>query len=316
MPSERLARHLDRLLLDWLNERFGARFELSDGAGDALVASDGEHRAGVYVAPLWDDDAAWDERLRAMEQRLDTLDMSGAHLLWVPPRARVPLDEPDASYFVERVRSAGETLAPGDSTEVLFPVTVKLAKLREEGGYASVVGGLSRWWTRVTENVQGTYAVDSSAVHRITRDGTAREELWETIGRLSQGVAVGQSAEFEIDEAWTLQRLPDGAGTALRQAQSGVSLVGAPQAVDPTDGVLVRRTARKRLQAANEALGALDVQLRAVGLLGAYEYADVETASGTVKAIDPSLYSRLEVVCLLVDGEVRPVFLPRALPWA
>jgi hypothetical protein len=189
---------------------------------------------------------------------------------------------------------------------VTFPVKVALKKLRDEGGYASVTGGLSRWWTRITENVQGTFAVDSSAVHRITHEGAAREELWEQIGRLSHGIETGGGAEFEIDEAWTLQRLADDAG-------AGFALAGAPPSLDPTDGTIIRRTARKRLAAANEALAPLDVHARAVGLLGAYEYAEVETASGTVKAVDPGLYARLETVCILADGDVRPVFLPKTL---
>jgi hypothetical protein len=126
------------------------------------------------------------------------------------------------------------------------------------------------------------------------------------IGRISNGIDVGQHGEFEIEEAWTLRRLADGVGR-------GVALVGAPTSVDPTDGVLIRRMARKRLARANEALAALAVELRAVALLGAYEYAEVETASGTLKAIDPSLYARTQVVALLVDGDVKPVFAPTVL---
>jgi len=30
-----------------------------------------------------------------------------------------------------------------------------------------------------------------------------------------------------------------------------------------------------------------------------------------VKAVDPALYSRLEIVSLLADGEARPIFAPR-----
>ncbi len=302
--------YLTMLLLDWLNQRYETNFALTsrhpEPAEGPLIAADGARRLAVSIAPLWEDDAAWDERLRAAEQRLAILDLPGAYLLWVPPRATVPVDEPDASYFIQRVRHAAEQLAPGRRVEVKFPVTIKLAKLREEGGYASVTGGLSRWWTRVTENVQGTFAVDSTALHRLTSDGMAREELWPMIGRLSNGINVGQSAEFEIDEAWTLQRLPE-------NAPPGVAIVGAPPSVLPDDGILVRRMARKRLAAANEALASLDVDLRAVAFIGAYEYAEVETASGTVKAIDPSLYSRLQVVSLLVDGEAKPIFAPTTL---
>ena len=313
-----LSRYGARLLLDWLNRRFEARFELSDSTGEALVASDGEHRIGLYVAPLWEEDAAWDERLRAIEERLGAGGPEGAFLLWVPPRADVPQDEPDASDFVERVQQAASSLPPGSRTEVPFPAKVTMAKLRDAGGYASVVGGFSRWWTRITEKVNGTFHVDSSAVHRVTSDGEGRERLWDTLGQLSFSIQVGQAVDFQIDEAWTLQRLPGSetqAGPGLSAAE-GFALVGAPPAVDPTDGIVVRRAARRRLQAANQALDALDVELRAVGLFGVYEYAEVETAGATVKALDPSLFTRLPAVCILVDGEVRPTFLPRALPWA
>jgi hypothetical protein len=305
VQTERSTLACAHLLLEWLNERFGARFELQEGAGEALTAWDGAHRLGLYVAPLWESDHAWDGRLRATEGLLDGRGVAGAFLLWVPPQAPLPED----AGFGERVAAAAAALPPGGRTEVSFPVTVRLAKAREEGGYASVAGGLSRWWTRITENVQGTFNVDSRAVHRITRDGEARERLWQRFGEVAAGVSLGETAELEVEEAWTLQRLPEG-------APAGFSLIGAPPAVDPSDGILVRRTARKRLAAANEALRGLDVELRVTGLTGCYEYVDVETASGTVKAVDPSLFSRLEVVALLVDGDVRPVFLPRALPWA
>jgi hypothetical protein len=312
MSADRTSAAVARVLLAWLNERFDARFDALEPRGDAFVATDGAHRAGVYVAPLWEDDAAWQSRLRAIEERFSA---SGAYLLWVPPQAPLPADEPDVSAFVRRVEEAAATLAPGETAEVTFPVTVKLAKTREEGGYASVVGGLSRWWTRITENVQGTYSVDSSALHRLTHDGDAREGLWQEIGELSKGVGLGQGAEFEVDEAWTLQRLP-ATQAGLPEADDGLALAGAPPGVDPTEGIAVRRLVRKRLAAANEALGALDVELRAVGLIGCYEYAEVETAGATVKALDPSLFAGLEVVCVLADGGVRPVFLPRSLPWA
>ena len=226
----------------------------------------------------------------------------------MPPKAGVPIDEPDASEFVLRVENAAASLSPGERTEVTFPVTVRLSKTREEGGYASVVGGLSRWWTRITEKVNGTYHVNSAALHRLTREGDARERLWDDIGRLSHSIELGQGVDIEIDEAWTLQQLSD--------PESGFVLIGAPPAVDAGEGILVRRIVRSRLREANEALNDLDVERRAVGLIGSYEYGELETAGATVKAVDASLFNRLEVLTILADGDVRPTFLPRSLPWA
>jgi hypothetical protein len=308
-PSERLSRFCARLLIGWLNERYGASFGPPEAREGALLSSDGAHSAALFVAPLWETEAAdeWKERVAALEERLDGEVIDGAFVLWVPPMAPLPGPH-DSADFVARVAGAARALEPGAHTEVTFPVTIKLGKAREEGGYASVVGGLSRWWTRITENVQGTFQVDSSAVHRITRDGEGREALWRAIGEAAKGVGVGQAVEMDIEEAWTLQRLaaPD---------ERGFAIAGAPPPVDPTDGVLVRRTARRRLQEANEALAPLGAELRAVALIGAYEFADLEGASATIKALDPALYTRFQIVCVLADGDVRPTFLPRSLPW-
>ena len=316
--SNLLARSGARLLVDWLSERFETRFDLAETQGDVFIASDGEHRIGVYVAPLWDESSAWEERLRSMEERLSAGGASGSFALWVPPRADVPADEPNASDFVQRVQEAASALPPGGRTEVTFPVTVKMGKMRDEGGYASVIGGLSRWWTRITENVNGTYHVDSAAVHRLTNDGETREQLWATIGQLSLSIEVGQAVDFQVEEAWTLQRFSDSETARLSspKSEAGFALIGAPPSVDPTEGIGVRRAARRRLKEANEALDALEVELRAVGLVGIYEYGELEGAGSTVKALDPGLFSRLPVLCILADGDVRPTFLPKSLPWA
>ena len=309
-PADLPTRYGARLLIEWLNQRFEAKLDITDAADGALVASDGEHRVGVYIAPLWETTDAWEERLLALAERLNATGVEGSHILWVPPRADLPAEEPALSDFALRVQMAATGLSPGDRTEVAFPVTVTMGKMREEGGYASVVGGLSRWWTRITENVQGTYHVNAAAVHRITQDGDAREQLWQMIGKIAEGVDVGQAADFEVEEAWTLQRLPES------ETNGGFVLVGAPPSVDATEGILVRRQVRRCLLAANEALDALDIELRAVGLIGCYEYGELEGAGSTVKALDPKLFNRLEVVCILADGDVRPTFLPRSLPWA
>ena len=309
---DRLTRSGARLIVEWLNRRFETSFDIADPEGDALIAVDGDHRLGIYIAPLWDTEPSepWPQLVHATEERLAAGAPDGAYFLWVPPKASLPDEEPDASDFVQRVQTAAAPLPPGSRTEVTFPVPVRMGKMREEGGYASVVGGLSRWWTRITEKVDGTFHVESSAVHRLTMDGEAREKLWDTIGRLSHSVAVGQQADFEVEEAWTLQRLPES------EHVGGFTIVGAPPSVDPTDGIFVRRMARRRLQAANDVLSSLDVDLRVVGLVSIYEYAELEGAGATVKALDPALFSQLEVVAVLADGEVRPTFLPRALPWS
>ncbi len=308
MSTELASAASARLLVNFLNQRFEAAFDSPQASGDAFISSDGEHTLGIFVAPLWEEDDAWEAHLTKMENRLSS--GGGSFLLWVPPRAMVPTEEPDASFFVQQVQAGVSALPEDARMEVTFPVTLKLAKMREEGGYASVIGGLNRWWTRITENVNGTFHVDSTAIHRLTLDGEARERLWSDIGSLSHSIDVGQAADFDVDDSWTLQRLHDS------DTRSGVAIIAAPPNIDPTDGIFVRRNVRKRLAAANEALGALDADLRVVGLIGSYEYGELETAGATVKAVNSDLFSRLEVVSILADGEVRPTFLPKALPWS
>jgi hypothetical protein len=119
-----------------------------------------------------------------------------------------------------------------------------------------------------------------------------------------------------VDEAWTLQRLPEGIGGPGLQpgvGSSGFAIIGAPPSIDPADGVLLRRMARKRLAEAGEVLARTDVTSRCVGLVASYEYAELEGVSSVVKALTPSLFSDIDVICVLADGEVRPTFAPRTL---
>ena len=308
MSTELASASSARLLVNFLNVRFEAGFAPPQVAGEAFISADGDHTLGIYVAPLWEEDGDWNAHLTSMESRLSGGD--GSFLLWVPPRAMVPTEEPDASDFVQRVQAGVSSLPEDARTEVTFPVTLKLVKTREEGGYASVIGGLSRWWTRITENVNGTFHVNSTAIHRLTLDGETRERLWTDIGSLSRGLDLGQAADFDVDDSWTLQRLHDS------DSHSGVAIIAAPPNIDPSDGILVRRNVRKRLAAANEALDALDVDMRVVGLIGNYEYGELETAGATIKAVNSDLFNRLEVVAILADGDVRPTFVPKALPWS
>jgi hypothetical protein len=73
----------------------------------------------------------------------------------------------------------------------------------------------------------------------------------------------------------------------------------------------MRRIVRKRLKEANAALEGVDADVKGVGLLAIYEYAEHENVGSFVKSLDPGLFARLGLVAAVVDGEVRPVFMPR-----
>ncbi len=299
------------LLVDWFAERSGRAYTLDrvvDGDTPVYVAQCGAGTLAVAIAPLWEpeaDPAAQVARL-AMEERLDAGNVRGPYLIWVPPRGTVPAAEPAASDFAMRAQLACAPLQPGGRTEIDLPVMVQIAKVRDEGGYASVVGGLSRFWTAITERVNGTFHVNSLQLHRAPHAETVRTALLDRIGELSRGLNVGDAVEFDCAEAWTVQRLP-----AEPLGQRGFAIAQAPPKIDPSDGTLMRRLVRKRLKAANEALAGVAAEVKGVGLLAIYEYAEHENVGSFVKSLDPGLFAGLQIVAAVVDGEVRPVFQPR-----
>jgi hypothetical protein len=73
----------------------------------------------------------------------------------------------------------------------------------------------------------------------------------------------------------------------------------------------MRRLVRKRLKDANAALDGVDASVKGVGLVAVYEYAEHENLGAFVKSLDPSLYARTNLIAAIVDGEVRPIFMPR-----
>ena len=116
----------------------------------------------------------------------------------------------------------------------------------------------------------------------------------------------GDAIEFDTFEAWTVQRLEEEA-----LGESGFAIVQAPPAIDPADGTLMRRLVRKRLKDAAIALSGVEADIKGVGLVAVYEYAEHETVGSFVKSVSPDVYAGLPLICALVDGEVRPIFLPR-----
>ena len=310
--DNRLATYAAALVADWLGERASAACALTsmrDGDVPVFIADrDNGERVAIAIAPLWEraSDAAADERRRAMEERLSAGSVRGPYLVWVPPRGAVPADEPLASDFVMRVQLAAAPMLPGGRTEIDLPVKIQLAKMREEGGYASVIGGLSRFWTLITERVSGTFHVNSAALRRAPQSETARTALFDQIGELSKPLGVGDAIEFDASEAWTLQRL-----RAEPLGESGIAIAQAPPKIDPADGTLMRRLVRRRLKDAATALEGVDAAAKGVGLIAIYEYAEHENVGSFVKSLDPGLYARFQFLVAIVDGEVRPIFSPR-----
>lgn len=317
MTAQRLDTYAAALVASWFGGRTGRGYALAsahdDGAVPVFVAQgDADGAASTLalaVAPLWEaeQDAAAEDARQFMEERLSGGLVRGPHILWVPPRGVVPSEEPDASDFVQRVQQAAAPLNPGDRGEVSLDVAIQLAKMRDEGGYASVIGGLSRWWTLITERVNGTVHVNSSQMRRAPQSAALREKVFDRIGELAKPLQVQDAIEFDTIEAWTVQRLD---GEPL--GETGFAIAQAPPKIDPADGTLMRRLVRKRLKDAAAALDAIEADIKGVALLAIYEYAEHENVGSFVKSLDPGLFAKLGLICAVVDGEVRPIFQPRA----
>lgn len=299
------------LVAGWYGERTDAPYSIEgvvDGPMPVVVARDGDRTLALAVAELWEresDPEAEDAR-QMMEERLGGGSVKGPYVIWVPPRGVVPMQEPEASDFVMRVQLAAAPMLDGARTEFDLPVKVQLAKVREEGGYASVIGGLSRYWTNITDRVEGTVHVNSMAIRRVSQSEANREALYAQIGEIAKTLTLKDAVEFDTVESWTLQRLP-----SAPLGQTGFAIAQAPPKIDPADGTLMRRLVRKRLKDAAGALAAVEADVKGVALLAIYEYAEHENVGSFVKSLDPGLFAKLGLVAAVVDGEVRPVFMPR-----
>jgi hypothetical protein len=298
-----------RLFLAWLNERHGRSFALTSTEGAVWRAQDADSAVALYVAPLFETDAAWETRRDELAARLDSA-RPGSYLLWQPFGGDLPDGEPDESEWVRRVVLAASRLASGRTGEARLTVRMLLGKVRDEGGYATVTGGLGRHWTAIAQRLNGSFYLDSRGLNRFTRDEKEREDLYDQIGLLSQGLQSGDAAEFEHEDAWSVQRLPRGA--AAEGITDGWAITGCPPGFDPNDGAQVRRVLRRRLAEAGEALSGSAGAMKALVLIGAYDYMEYENAGPALRGFDPSLALPFDVIGLVADTEVKPVLLSRS----
>ena len=303
-----------RLFLHWLNERYARGFVPSAGDDELWQASDPE--AGsitMATAYLYEGDEAWRERCADLEERLNG-SRPGSYVLWQPKGGELPDEEPDESEWVRRVVLTASKLASGRSGEARLPVKLGIGKVRDEGGYASVTGGLGRHWPDISQRLEGSYYLDSRGLNRLTTNEEERVELFDHIGMLSQAMTTGDFVEFEHEDAWSLQRLAR--GPASEGMTDGWAIAGCPPGFDPSDGGAMRRLLRRSLTTASEKLSGVSGSTRALVLVGAYDYMENENAGPALRGFDPMLAASFDVIALVSDAEVKSLRLARGLPFA
>ncbi len=297
-----------RLVLTWLNERYRRNFAPASAFDDVWTATDPESGSlSIVCGELFEATDAWRQRCDELSARLDST-RPGSYLLWQPQGGDLPDEEPDESEWVRRVVLTASKLASGRSGEVRLPVRLALGKMREEGGHASVTGGLGRHWTDISTRLQGSFYLDSRGLNRFTRNEEERTELFDQIGVLSQGLETGDVVEFEHEDAWSLQRLARSEGLT-----EGWSITGCPPGFEPNDGSRVRRLLRRRIAEAGETLGGVRDSVRVLVLLGAYEYMESENAGPSLRGFDPALAAGFDIIALVTDAEVKTLRLSRGL---
>jgi hypothetical protein len=311
---ERAQEYAVRLFTNWLNERYHRTFVPTnfDGPLFEAVEPDGG-RLALYVIELFEASQEWRRRTAELAKRLDD-SRPGSYLLWVPPGGELPDGEPDESEWVRRIVLAASKLASGRVGEARLPVRLALGKVRDEGGYASVTGGLGRHWTSIAEKLSGSYFLDSRGLKRFTTNEEERVSLYEHIGMLGSGLATGDLTEFEHEDAWSVQRLPRGvAGTGMTD---GWAITGCPSGFDSNDGSAVRRVLRRRLVEATETLKGQKDAARGLVLLGGYDYMSGENAGPSLRGFDPSLTAPFDMISLVADAEVKALRMSRGLSFA
>ncbi len=303
-----------QLLAGWMGERFFRTFRLNDDDPTPYDATlqQRERRIGVTAGRLWPDGPVpgVDDFAEMLTSDIDGDPhvAAGGYVVWVPPRVALPEAEPHRSRLRVLLANGLGGLAPGERREVRLPATVKLAKIEADGAYVSVTGGLASEWLALSEGVRGAFHLDARAIHRTPSE---RPELDLILTRVRDRAAVLEPLEVtdvEIDDTWTVSRLPEG-------APAGVTVVAAPEAFDPIDGIAVRRGLRAHVARAAAQREAGRADLSVLVLIGALAHMSDELVTASLRGMNPVAYGVLDLIVLAADGQVRQILQPRTLPW-
>jgi hypothetical protein len=305
----------------WMGERFFRTFRLADGDPAPFDAGlrQRDRVVGVTFATLWDEQPR-DAAIAAMES-LVSADLTaagddGGYVLWAPPGAVLPSDEPQRSEFRLLLTRGLSGLAPGQRREVRIPVHLRLAKVEGEGAYVMVTGALSSEWAHLSEGVTGVYHLDARELLRLPEESAEVEIILSRIRDRAAVMAPQEVTEVPVHDYWVVSRLPDdGASGSTR----GLTIVAAPRPAsmaDADDGTRVRRGLRRAVRRASEQRAAsTGVEFSVLVLLDVVGHMPAELATQALRGMSPASYGAIDEILLVADGQVREVLQPRSLPW-
>lgn len=293
----------------WMGSRFYRTFRPADEPSAAFDATlqQRERQIGVTVGLLWDDDAVGADDEFA-ELLTSDIEEGGSYVVWLPPGAELPTEEPARSDLRVLLGGGLKGLSAGDRREIRIPVTLQLAKIQADGAYVSVTGGLSSAWTTISEGIEGAFHLDSRPMHRLPEEAA---ELDIIISRVRDRAALLNAEEVtdvRVHDYWLVSRLPEG-------NPPGVVVVGGPADLDPKDGVPIRRYFRRAVERASDQRNAGSSDLSVLVLVGALAHMEDELVTAALKGMNPATYGALDLIVLVADGSVRQVLQPRTLPW-
>lgn len=296
MPDTDVTRDL---FLHWFQHAYGHELQLTDFAGPTLIANIGEMRLALEVQPLPAPapNEPWDSVRIDLESRISEA-VPGAIAVWTPLGASLPIDEPGSSEFIEEIAKTAIKLGPRERSHAPLPIELYLRKNEESGGVISVTGGLNAHWAKFTQHVTGAYDLDSTSLHRLPESEEHLNELIEAIITLSKTLDVGQVGSLPTIDAWTVQRTDD---------EGSAKIVGVPPSVADDAGRQMRPNLRRAIAASAPRLREAEADVRAIVLLAYYGRVEDEVVTTALRGFDPALYSGLDIVCLVVDGIVKPL---------
>lgn len=311
------------MLAAWMGGRFYRTFRVANEGDEAapfdFLLTQRDRRIGATVGVLWDEEPRPDgadalAEMLSSDIGTDEGIRDGSYAVWVPPKARIPTQEPEVSDLRLILGGALRSLEVGERREARIPVKVKLAKLQTEGAYVSVVGGLSTVWLAMSEGIPGSFHLDSRPVHRLPEETAETDILVSRVRDFAMALEPGELTDIDLHDHWVVSRLPD-------SAPPGVTVVAAPPEVDPVDGATIRRRFRQEVQRAvdqKQQAGTdqdQSAELAVLAVVGPFAHIGEELVTASLRGMNPALYTALDLIVVIADGSVRQVLQPRSLPW-